>query len=203
MIISKYSILVDPLLRKLRLYLVNFSGIKKGDKVLDVCCGTGEQVFSYREKGATAIGIDIRKEIIEVAKAQKEKKGLKDVSFMVADAQELPLESNSLDFASICLGLHEMGQESRDKVISEMKRVVKKDGYLIFVDFKSPLPKTIFAFFLRAIERIAGEENFRYFKNYLANGGLPELLKKNNLEIEKKSELIKGLFLIIKTKVIL
>jgi len=203
MIISKYSILVDPLLRKLRLYLVSFSGIKKGDKVLDVCCGTGEQVFSYGKKGATAIGIDIRKEIIKVAKAQKEKKRLKGVSFMVTDAQKLPLESNSLDFASICLGLHEMGQESRDNVISEMKRVVKRDGYLIFVDFKSPLPKTIFSFFLRVIERLAGKENFRYFKNYLSNGGLPELLKKNNLEIEKKSELIKGLFLIIKAKVIL
>jgi ubiquinone/menaquinone biosynthesis C-methylase UbiE len=200
---SKYSILIDPLLRGLRSCLVNSSGIKKGDKVLDVCCGTGEQVFSYGKKETIAVGIDIRKEIIEVAKAQKEKKGLKNVSFVVGDAQKLPFENDSFDFASICLGLHEMGQESRDNVISEMKRVVKKSGYLILVDFKSPLPKTVFSFFLRGIERLAGKENFRYFKNYLANGGLPELLKKNNLEIEKENELIQGLILIIKAKIIL
>ena len=197
---SKYSILIDPFLRKLRLSLVNFSGIKKGDQVLDVCCGTGEQVFSYGRREATVIGIDIRKEIIEVAKIQKGKKGLRNVSFLTADAQKLPFESNSFDFASICLGLHEMGPESRDNVISEMKRVVKENGYLILVDFKSPLPKTLFAFFLRIIERLAGKENFKYFKNYLAKGGLPYLLKKNNLEIEKEGELMRNLFLIIKTK---
>ena len=200
---SKYSILVDPLLRKLRAYLVNFSEIKKGDKVLDVCCGTGKQVFAYGEKDVIAVGTDIRKEIIEVAQAQKEKRGLKNVSFVAVDAQKLPFESNSFDFASVCLGLHEMGPESRDNVISEMKRVVKKNGYLILVDFKSPLPKTILSFFLRIIERLAGKDNFKYFENYLARGGLPELLKKNNLEIEKESKLMQNIFLIIKTKIIL
>ncbi|GAH19404.1 unnamed protein product, partial [marine sediment metagenome] len=46
-ITNLYSIFIDPFLQDIRTYISKFSGMKRGDKVLDVCCGTGDQVFYY------------------------------------------------------------------------------------------------------------------------------------------------------------
>ena len=52
-----YETLVDPLLRDLRKFTPEFSGIKAGDKVIDVCCGTGAQVLEYGRCGKADFGI--------------------------------------------------------------------------------------------------------------------------------------------------
>ena len=96
--------------------------------------------------------------------------------------------------------LHEIESEKRNKVISEMKRVVKKDGHLIFIDFSVPLPQNIPSYLIRVVEYLAGENNYENFKNYLSEGGLPFLLQKNGLKEEETTYLNGGLLTIIKTK---
>jgi len=99
--------------------------------------------------------------------------------------------------ALISLGLHEVEEDLRDKIISEMKRVVKEDGFLVFIDFKSPFPKTLYSLFVKTVEYFAGKERF---KSYIENGGLPALLEKNKLKPEKRDYLMSGLMVIIKVK---
>ena len=198
MFFLNYSTLIDPLLRGIRLYVVKFSGMKAGDRVLDVCCGTGDQVFYYAEAGMVASGIDLDPNMIKLARKDKRKQALRNVSFQIADARNLPFKDNSFDYASISLALHEKDRNVRDRVISEMKRVVKKGGALIFIDFQVPLPKNLFACFIRSIEFVAGREHHRYFKDYLEQGGLDEILKKNRLTAEKRDFLNNGLITIVK-----
>jgi ubiquinone/menaquinone biosynthesis C-methylase UbiE len=94
--------------------------------------------------------------------------------------------------------LHEIKRAARDKIIAEMKRVVKKEGTLIFIDFQVFLPKKLYAHLIKAIEFIAG--HFRYLQDYIEQGGLDEILKKNQLPEEKRDCFKNGLVTIIKTR---
>ena len=195
-----YSTTIDPLLRGIRIYVPEFSRMKVGNKVLDVCCGTGDQVFYYAKKGIIATGVDLNPEMIKMAEKDKRKQDLKNVSFQIADAKSLPFKDNSFDYASISFALHEKERTARDKIISEMKRVVKKEGNLIFIDFQVPLPKNLYSYFVKAVEYLAGRDHFRSFKDYLGQGGLDGIFKKNQLQIEKRDDTKSRIATIIKTK---
>ena len=194
-----YSAVVDPLLRDIRAYTVEFSGMKTGDKVLDICCGTGDQVFYYAKAGTMATGIDLNSNMLKLATRDKRKQALDNVSFQLADAQNLSFKDNYFDYASISLALHETGRTVRDNIISEMKRVVKKGGTLIFIDFQVPLPKNLLPCLVKAIEFLAGRNHFRNFKDYIKQGGLDAILKKNQLTERKKDYLNNRLITMIKT----
>jgi ubiquinone/menaquinone biosynthesis C-methylase UbiE len=195
-----YSTVIDPLLRDIRIYAPEFSGMKAGDTVLDVCCGTGAQAIHYAKRGIIATGIDLGQGMIELAERSKRKQGLRNVSFQIADALNLPFENNFFDYASISLALHEVERTARDRIISEMKRVIKKEGALIFTDFRVPLPKNLALYLIKSIEFIAGRNHFRCFKDYIEQGGLDELLRKNQLPEEKRDYLNNGLIVIIKAR---
>lgn len=195
-----YSNIIDPWLRSIRIYAVSFSGIKKRYKILDVCCGTGDQAFFFREKAGEVAGIDKNEEMIAEAQKRKRKDNIKNVSFQIGNATSLPFPNNYFDLASISLGLHEMKRGDRNTTISEMKRVVKENGNLIFIDFRVPLPKTLTSQALRLIEYMAGKENYSCFKDYLNQGGLPVLVAGNGLEEEKRDNLGSHIISLIKTK---
>jgi len=173
--------------------------MKAGDRVLDVCCGTGDQAFHYAKAGITATGIDLDSNMLKLAGKDKRKKALPNVSFQIADARNLPFKDNSFDYASISFALHEKERTARDKIISEMRRVVKKEGALIFIDLQVPLPKTLFAHLIKAVEFIAGRDHHRHFRDYIEQGGLDEILRKNHLLEEKRDYLNDRLITIIKT----
>lgn len=200
MLIFNYSNLIDPLLKDLRVFALEFAEVKKEDRILDICCGTGDQAFYYAKKGAIVTGIDLSQRMIAFALSEKQKRGLSNIDFRVADATALPFEDHVFDMASISLALHEIEKGKRDAVISEMKRVVKKDGCLIFIDFKVPFISNTASYLIKAAEYLAGKNNRESFKSYIGEGGLPILLGRNKLKTEKISYFKDGLLTIIKTK---
>ena len=198
MLALNWNSLLDPLFRDIRLYTPEFSGMKAGDRVLDVCCGTGDQAVHYARKGITATGVDLSPNMIEIAERKKSQLDLGNVSFQVADALHLPFGDGFFDGASICLGLHEKERIARNLIISEMRRVVRKNGALIFTDFQVPLPRRPVTYLAGAIEFIGGRDHFRCFRDYIAQGGMTEILKINRLSEEKRDYLKNGLMVIIK-----
>ena len=193
-----YSLLIDPLLHNVRSHVAEFAGMEAGDTVLDVCCGTGSQVFHYAREGMVATGIDLNPGMVKLAEKNKGKVGLNDASFQIADAASLPFRDNLFDYVSISLSIHTNQKKVRDKIISEMKRVVKKEGSLIFIDFRVPLPKNIYAYLARAIEFIAG--HYRYFRDYIEHGGLDGIFKQNRLIEEKREYRKSNLMYMLKAK---
>jgi ubiquinone/menaquinone biosynthesis C-methylase UbiE len=196
MLFLNYSTLIDPFLRGIRLYTIYFSRMKAGDRVLDVCCGTGDQVFYYARAGIIATGIDLDQNMLKLAR--KDKRKTSAVSFQRADARYLPFRDNSFDYASISFALHEKERAARDKIIAEMKRVVRKGGALIFLDFQIPLPKKMLSYLVRVLEFFAGRNHYRCFRDYLAQGGLDVLLARNQLAEAKRDYLNGGIISIIK-----
>jgi len=195
-----YSTIIDPFLRDVRIFVPKFAGMKAGDRVLDVCCGSGDQVFYYDKLGVLAFGIDSDANMIGLAKKDRRNGSAKNVSFRLVDARKLPFEDNFFDFVSISLALHEKEREAQSKIISEMKRVVKKEGALVFVDFKIPFHDKISYFFIRSIEYLAGKQHFSCFKDYVLQGGLQELLAENGLKETRTALLKNGNLAAIKVK---
>jgi ubiquinone/menaquinone biosynthesis C-methylase UbiE len=196
MFFLNYSTIIDPFLRGIRLYTIYFSRMKPGDRVLDVCCGTGDQVYYYARAGMVATGIDLDSNMLKLAR--KDKRKTSDISFHRADACYLPFRDNSFDYASISFALHEKERDARDKVIAEMKRVIRKGGALVFIDFQVPQPKKMTSNLVRILEFFAGRDHHRCFRDYLAQGGLDVLLARNQLTEARRDYLTGGLITIIK-----
>jgi len=201
MFIFNYETLIDPLLRDIREFTPEFSGINAGDRVLDVCCGTGAQVFEYGRRGIIATGVDTSPSMLNIAVRNRMKQGSANVSFQLVDATNLPFPDAYFDYVSISFGLHDKEKLIRNKVISEMKRVVKQEGALIFIDFQVPLPKNVWATFTRIIEFLAGGSHYQGFKDYLRNGGLEEIFKICGLREDCRTCLKDGLVVIIKARI--
>ena len=176
-------------MRSLRFQTPVLAEMNAGDRALDVCCGTGALALHYASMGVIAAGIDLDPRVIEVAENKRRKLGLSNVSFQTANALDLPFEDNLFDYASIAMSLHENRRVERDRMISEMKRVVKEEGTLVFIDYKVPLPRIPSSYTSRVVELIAGKEHNRYFKDYIEQGGLDGLLENNHLHEDKRSEL--------------
>ena len=194
-----YSTIIDPILKDVRICVAGLSDIKAGDRVLDVCCGTGDQVFHYTQKGAIATGVDQELSMIELAERNRKRRGFNHSTFRVASATELPFPDGYFDCASISLGLHEMERDERNRAVSEMKRVVKKEGVLLFIDFQVPLPKNSIAYLIKTVEFIAGRDNHKCFRDYLAQGGLNGILKEAQLIPQEESLLLSGNLQVIKS----
>ena len=97
-------------------------------KVLDIACGKGRtSVYLAKKYGCRVVGIDILENSIEEAKKYARKNRVEHlVSFQVADAQNLPFETNEFDYtiAQAMLIL----VEDKIKVMREAKRVLKPGG---------------------------------------------------------------------------
>jgi ubiquinone/menaquinone biosynthesis C-methylase UbiE len=200
MALISYENFIDPILRNVRQIIPEFSGMKPGDEVLDVCCGTGAQVIEYGQNDILATGIDKEQSMLNVALKNKEKLNSVNASFYLADATFLPFGDNSFDYVSICFGLHDKEKYTRNKVVNEMKRVVKQEGFLVLADFKVPLPKNMWAMFARIIEFFAGGSHYRGFKDFTNSGGLKNILTDHLLFKQKTGYFKGGILEIIKVK---
>jgi len=185
---SFYSIFVDPLLRDVRAYVPQFVGLKAGDRVLDVACGTGAQAGHYAMTGIIATGVDQNPDMIKMAEKKARKHGLSNAYFQVASALKLPFKDGLFDGASISLALHENESSDKDRILSEMKRVVKKGGFLALIDFSTPLPRR-YRFLIDVAEFLNGWHNYQCFREFIKSGGLDELVKRNHLEVKKRGHL--------------
>ena len=112
-----------------------YAGIKKGDTVIDLGSGAGNDCFVARhETGAEGkvIGIDFTPTMINKARTNAEKLGFNNVEFREGDIDEMPVNDNSADvIVSNCvLNL----VPNKQKVINEIFRVLKPGGHFSISD---------------------------------------------------------------------
>ena len=97
----------------------------RDDPILDVCTGTGDLAFSfhkYTDGKVPVVGSDFCYEMLEVGREKSDKFG-KPVTFVEADAQELPFESDRFQVVSAAFGLRCLLYTSpspRDATLSRM-----------------------------------------------------------------------------------
>jgi ubiquinone/menaquinone biosynthesis C-methylase UbiE len=105
------------------------SGESKNLKVLDVGTGIGDFIEVLKESlpgYSSIIGIDL--EQVTINKAIERNKDNR-IEFMCMDGENMGFDDNSIDIISISNTLHHLPH--KEKVLSEMKRVLKPDGLII------------------------------------------------------------------------
>jgi len=123
-----------------------FAKIKKGDVVIDLGSGAGNDAFIARsETGETGkvIGIDFTPAMIERARQNNEVRGFNNVEFRQGDIENMPVTANTADvIVSNCvLNL----VPNKDGVIKDIYRVLKPGGHFCISDIvlEGELPKQI------------------------------------------------------------
>lgn len=96
-------------------------------KALDLGCGVGRNTVFLSEKGLDAIGIDISKNAIELAKENAKKNG-QNTQFSVYDGKTLPFEDNFFDFIISFGVLDHIPMEDALRIMEEVKRTLKDGG---------------------------------------------------------------------------
>jgi arsenite methyltransferase len=112
-----------------------FAKIKKGDVLIDLGSGAGNDAFIARsECGETGkvIGIDFTEAMIDKARANAEKLAFHNVEFRFGDIEKMPVTANIADvIVSNCvLNL----VPNKDAVIKEIYRVLKPGGHFSISD---------------------------------------------------------------------
>jgi SAM-dependent methyltransferase len=112
-----------------------FAKIRKGDTVIDLGSGAGNDCFVARNEtgeDGRVIGIDFTPAMIERARANAQKLGFANVEFRQGDIENIPVSSNIADvIVSNCvLNL----VPDKDKVFKEIFRVLKVGGHFSISD---------------------------------------------------------------------
>ncbi|MCG7280871.1 arsenite methyltransferase [Chryseobacterium taklimakanense] len=113
----------------------NFAKIKKGDTVVDLGSGAGNDCFVARaETGETGkvIGIDFTEAMIEKARANVEKLGYNNVEFRHGDIEKIPITANVADVVVSNCVMNLV--PDKPKAFSEVFRILKPNGHFSISD---------------------------------------------------------------------
>lgn len=147
---------LEPLRYPIQLYHQISSKVDlKDQNILEVGCGRGGGLSYIMDSFSpkNAIGIDLNPDSVKFCANHYKKPGL---SFMVANAENLPFDDNSLDVVINVESSHRYGD--MQKFITEVKRVLKPGGYFLLTDFRHDF-------------------RMRYLNETLANSGLVKIME--------------------------
>jgi hypothetical protein len=78
-----------------------------------------------------------------------------------------------------------------------MKRVVKRGGAGLFIDFNIPLPRNIWGVGANIVECLAGGSHYQGFKDFKANGGLLKIIEEHGLTVGKSGYFKSGMVMVV------
>lgn len=116
---------------------LNLAGLKTGESVLDVGCGTGTLAIAAKHRvgsSGTVYGVDASPEMLARARRKAEKAGV-EIVFKNGIGEALPFSDGQFDVVLSTVMLHHLGSKARQQCVREMRRVLRPGGRVLAVDF--------------------------------------------------------------------
>ncbi|HEY7986285.1 MAG TPA: bifunctional demethylmenaquinone methyltransferase/2-methoxy-6-polyprenyl-1,4-benzoquinol methylase UbiE [Methylophilaceae bacterium] len=136
---SRYDLMNDAMSvgmhRLWKRYTVETSGVRAGQKVLDIAGGSGDLSRLFAKKvgpSGEVVLTDINASMLTVGRDRLLDDGLA-VPALQCDAEKLPFTSNYFDCVIVAFGLRNMTH--KDQALKEMQRVLKPGGKLLVLEF--------------------------------------------------------------------
>ncbi|NNF15236.1 MAG: bifunctional demethylmenaquinone methyltransferase/2-methoxy-6-polyprenyl-1,4-benzoquinol methylase UbiE [Gammaproteobacteria bacterium] len=142
---GKYDLMNDLMSggihRAWKRYTIDLTGLRPGQKALDVAGGTGDLALRMAklvgDSGSVVLS-DINGAMLEQGRRRLLDAGVfGNVSFVLADAENLPFDDNQFDVVTIAFGLRNV--TNKDKALASMYRVLKPGGQLLVLEFSKPV----------------------------------------------------------------
>ncbi len=194
---SKYDLMNDfmslGIHRIWKKNLINMMNPSLNSKLIDVACGTGDigKLFLNSTKIDLSVTcVDPNKGMINKGKEKLDK--YKNINWINASAENLPISDNTFDFYTISFGLR--NTKSIDKTLSEAYRVLKPGGRFLCLEF-SKIQNSNLDYIYKNYSKliplvgsiVVGEkEPYEYLiksiENFINQDELVSLMKKNNFQ---------------------
>ena len=173
--------------------LINMMSPSFNKKLLDVACGTGDigKLFLDKtDKKSNVTSVDSNKKMINQGKNKLSK--YKNIEWIIAPAEKLPLSDNSFDYYTISFGLR--NTKNLDRALSEAYRVLKPGGRYLCLEFskiQNTSLNTIYKSYSKLIpmigQLIVGEkEPYEYLvksiEQFINQDELIDLMKKHKFQ---------------------
>ena len=140
-IASRYDLINDlqsfGLHRLWKRRLLRLANPRRGQRALDLCCGTGDVTRALAQRGVETVGLDFSEPMLAVANARtKTRMTGAGIQFLRGDAQQIPFPDNSFDLVTISYGLRNLADWQLG--LREMQRVTRPGGRILVLDFGKP-----------------------------------------------------------------
>ncbi len=113
---------------------------RAGERILDLAAGTGASSVALTRSGAQVVAADFSAGMI--AEGRRRHGSAPGLSFVEADATDLPFEDDEFDAVTMSFGLRNVNEPRT--ALAELYRVTKPGGRLVICEFSHP-PSRAFA----------------------------------------------------------
>jgi demethylmenaquinone methyltransferase/2-methoxy-6-polyprenyl-1,4-benzoquinol methylase len=126
--------------------------VRPGDRVLDVCCGTGDLAVAAHEAGGKVTGLDFSEPMLERARG---KSG--EIDWIAGDALAMPFADGSFDVVTVGFGVRNF--EELPRGLAELRRVLRPGGRLAVLEITRPegLLAPFYRFWFDGVIPLAGK----------------------------------------------
>jgi demethylmenaquinone methyltransferase / 2-methoxy-6-polyprenyl-1,4-benzoquinol methylase len=171
---SRYDVMNDlmslGLHRVWKAFTLGVSGVREGQRVLDIAAGTGDLALAFARKvgpRGEVVHTDINEAMLRTGRDRLLDAGIV-LPTVVCDAEKLPFPSERFDVVSVAFGLRNMTH--KEQALREMQRVLKPGGRLLVLEFSrvaAPLAKAYDWYSFQVLPRlgrlVTGDEaSYRY-----------------------------------------
>ncbi|MCX6175288.1 MAG: arsenite methyltransferase [Ignavibacteriales bacterium] len=171
-----------------------FAGIKKGDVVVDLGSGAGNDVFVARAlvgNEGKVIGIDMTQEMIDKANRNNVKLGYKNIEFKLGEIEALPLPNSIADVVVSNCVLNLV--PSKQKAFAEIYRILKDNGHFCVSDIviKGELPANLKKSAMMYAGCVAGAVQHDEYLKIIKETGFKKVEIKKTKVIDLPDEILK------------
>jgi ubiquinone/menaquinone biosynthesis C-methylase UbiE len=177
---SIYDFLFSRGLRSIRTNIRTFLKHCGARNVIDLCCGTGEQLRMLSNEDIVLTGVDLSQAML----ARARNTSPSSIHYLETDAANLPLPDDEYDGVIISFALHEKPAFQHEAIYREACRLLRHDGHIIIADYSTPRPGyasfIVGKVLIPIIERAAGLNHYHNYRDWMNQGALEGFLQRKS-----------------------